>query len=64
MMYDITMCRCACSRRHTCHRWLQFRRFLKDPNTGFDTRISMHSAEDGQIDDNCPLYWAEKEDEK
>lgn len=59
-MYDITMCRCACSRAKTCHRWLQFRRYLKDENPDKPTYISIHSGSNGQIDDKCIMYWEEK----
>lgn len=61
-MYDITMCRCACTRSKTCHRWLQFRRYLKDKNPNKPTQIFVHSASSGQIDDKCTIYLEEKGD--
>lgn len=64
MNYDITMCRCACSKAYTCHRWLQFQRLLKDTDQNKQMYISMYSAENGLIDENCPMYWEEKEGEK
>lgn len=61
MSYDITMCRCACKLARTCHRWLQFKRYLKDQNPNKPRYISMHSAADGQIDEKCTIYWEEEE---
>lgn len=60
MSYDITMCRCACSLSRTCHRWLQFRRYIKDGTPNKTILVSMHSAAGGQIDENCKMYWEEK----
>ena len=61
-MYDITMCRCACTQSKTCHRWLQFRRYLKDKNPNKPIQIFVHSASSGQIDDKCTIYLEEKGD--
>lgn len=62
MSYDITMCRCACSRARTCHRWLQFRRYLKDDNPNKPRYVSMHTADGGQIDETCSAYFEEKKE--
>lgn len=64
MSYDMTMCRCSCNRAMTCHRHLQFLRYLKDNNSDKPSLISMHSAANGQIDENCLLYWDEVKTEK
>jgi len=37
-----------------------FRRYIKDKNPNKPRYISMHTAANGQIDDNCSIYWEEK----
>lgn len=63
MSYDIIMCRCMCRLSRACHRWLQYRRFLKDRSTNKPKQILVHSAADGQIDDKCKYIGGHNEND-
>lgn len=65
MMYDITMCNGGrCTRRDTCHRWLQYQRYKADNGQTKPMYISMHLPTAKCRGDNCTLYWEEPEKEE
>lgn len=63
--YDITMCKSAiCQLASTCHRHLQYKRYLKDNSPDKPEYISIYQATNSQIDKKCAMYWEEKGDIK